>query len=476
MALAGMKSPAAIESAAKDASPSVRMAALLVMRRAGNAQVSQFLSDRDPQLVLEAARAIHDVPLNEATPKLAAVAAKPGVHEWVAVRALNANYRLGTTETAGVLAAYSARADAPEALRVEALRMLGAWEKPARRDWVTGGPVALPPRGRAVAAAALKPALPQILGSAPDAVRIAAIFAATALGIETTSLSKIVADPNTTPGFRAAALSAMAERNDPDLALATTLALMDTDPDVRIAAIRACPKTNGSIEVLEEVLSKWLPRERQAALQALTSVSGRDADELLLAAFDRLEAGTLPPEAHLDLLVAAAAKGRSPKVAQRLKAYESKRPKNDPLAGYREALVGGDAARGAKIFRERADVSCLRCHAVSGQGGNAGPDLAGLSKRADRPYILESILSPNKQIAKGWETVTVQTADDAHAGVLKFEDEKEIHLDVPNVGLVKIRKTDIKSRQGGISAMPEDIARTLGKKDVRDLVEYLSGL
>jgi quinoprotein glucose dehydrogenase len=268
----------------------------------------------------------------------------------------------------------------------------------------------------------------------------------------------------------------MAERKDPQLATAAKLALADADPAVRLAAIRVYPKVSGGVAALGEVLARGSPSEQQAVLEALTSVSGREADAVLTAAFDRLEAGTLPAEAHLDLLLAAAAKGRSSKLTTRLKAYESKRPKGDPLAEYREALVGGDAARGLKIFRERADVSCLRCHAVGGQGGNAGPDLAGLSKRANREYVLESILSPNKQIAKGWETVSVQTADDAHSGVLKFEDEKEIHLDVPNVGLVKIRKSNITGRQGGTSAMPEDIAKTLSKKDVRDLVEYLSGL
>jgi quinoprotein glucose dehydrogenase len=476
MALAGMNSPAAIESAAKDASACVRLAALLVRRRAGNAKVSQFLADPDPQLVLEAARAIHDLPLNNAMPKLASLSAKPGLHEWVASRVLNANYRLGTTEAAAALATYATRAEAPEALRVEALRMLGGWEKPARRDWVTGQPIALPERDAGLAKGALAPAMPGLLRSAPDPVRIASLFAATALGIDTVALHEVVADAKNPPGFRAAALSAMAEQKDPRLAPAAKLALADPNAVVRVAAIRLYPRVAGGIQVLGEVLAKGSPREQQAVLEALATVTGPEAEAVLMAAFDRLEAETLPAEARLDLLLAAGAKGRSSKLAGRLKGYETKRPKDDPLAGYREALVGGDAARGAKIFRERADVSCLRCHSVSGQGGNAGPDLAGLSKRADRPYILESILSPNKQIAKGWETVTVQTADDAHAGVLKFEDEREIHLDVPNVGLVKIRKSDIRSRQGGTSAMPEDIAKTLSKKDVRDLVEYLSGL
>ena len=40
-----------------------------------------------------------------------------------------------------------------------------------------------------------------------------------------------------------------------------------------------------------------------------------------------------------------------------------------------EALAQGDPARGEAIFR-RADLGCLKCHAVSGAGGDVGPDLS----------------------------------------------------------------------------------------------------
>src|SRR5204863_5341166 len=49
---------------AKDRSPAVRMAALLTMRRQGSAEAARFLGDPEPKLVLEAARAINDAPIN----------------------------------------------------------------------------------------------------------------------------------------------------------------------------------------------------------------------------------------------------------------------------------------------------------------------------------------------------------------------------------------------------------------------------
>src|SRR5207249_876116 len=40
-----------------------------------------------------------------------------------------------------------------------------------------------------------------------------------------------------------------------------------------------------------------------------------------------------------------------------------------------EVLAMGDPARGEAVFR-RGDLGCLKCHAVSGAGGDVGPDLS----------------------------------------------------------------------------------------------------
>ena len=40
---------------------------------------------------------------------------------------------------------------------------------------------------------------------------------------------------------------------------------------------------------------------------------------------------------------------------------------------------------------------------------------------------------------------------------------------------MKVEKANVKKRQGGLSAMPDDISKTLSKQDLRDLVEFLAG-
>jgi quinoprotein glucose dehydrogenase len=42
--------------------------------------------------------------------------------------------------------------------------------------------------------------------------------------------------------------------------------------------------------------------------------------------------------------------------------------------------------------------------------------------------------------------------------------------------LVSLKKDDIEQRKEGKSAMPEDLTKHLSRRDLRDLVEFLSSL
>ncbi|MFO0907538.1 MAG: hypothetical protein U0794_04120 [Isosphaeraceae bacterium] len=71
MGLLGSKAMEAVAAHAGDPSPSVRLAVLLVERRMADPRVAEFLDDADPRLAAEAARAINDVPIEAAMPRLA---------------------------------------------------------------------------------------------------------------------------------------------------------------------------------------------------------------------------------------------------------------------------------------------------------------------------------------------------------------------------------------------------------------------
>ena len=191
---------------------------------------------------------------------------------------------------------------------------------------------------------------------------------------------------------------------------------------------------------------------------------------------DRLLAGTVAKELQLDLLEAAV-KRPTPAIHAKLKQFDTARGTNDSLANFREVIFGGDAAAGRKIFFERVDASCLRCHKIGWEGGDVGPNLTGIGKKQPREYLLESIVSPNAKIATGFESVTLTMKNGAtHAGAVKQETADWLELNSPEDGFLQLVKKDIAERQRGLSGMPEGFGQTLSKRDLRDLVEFLAKL
>jgi quinoprotein glucose dehydrogenase len=186
--------------------------------------------------------------------------------------------------------------------------------------------------------------------------------------------------------------------------------------------------------------------------------------------------GKIAPAAQLEL-VEAAAKHPSQEVQAALKSYQDGLPKNDPLAAYRVALEGGDKAAGEILFRESVAAGCLRCHKVNGAGGEAGPDLTGVATRKDRNYFLESIIVPNAQIAEGFRMLVLSMKNgDIQAGMVKKETDQEMVLQLPGAPAVTVKKADIVKTDSAPSGMPPNLSELITKREIRDIVEYLSSL
>jgi quinoprotein glucose dehydrogenase len=476
MALSGANAISALLAGADDSSPSVRLGVLLALRRLRSPEVARFLADPESALVLEAARAIYDVPIEAALPQLAALVTRQEMSDLLGYRVLNAHYRLGQQANAEAVAAFAVRGDVSESLRVEALRELAAWEKPAGRDRVMGLWRPLPQRPAQVAADAVRPRLGALF-SGPDKVRREAARLAAALGIREIgpALVDMAGDTKRPAGVRVEALRALGVLKDARLETAMGRALDDPDPRVRTEGRRllAVLRPADARAQLEKALEGGTTADRQGAFAILGDMKGPESDALLLRWLDALLAGKVATAVRLDLVEAA---GKHPAARDRLAAYEARR-KGEPLARYRDALVGGDAEEGQRVFFQKAEVSCVRCHKVKGVGGEVGPDLTGIAGRQNREYLLEAIVEPSKQIAKGFETVVLTLKNgQSRVGVLKAEDAAEVRLVTPEGRLVVVPKDQIDERDTGKSAMPEDLVQKLSRPEVRDLVEFLSGL
>src|SRR5262249_10035381 len=255
-------------------------------------------------------------------------------------------------------------------------------------------------------------------------------------------------------------------------------ALKDADAQVRTQGRRMLAKLEpkAALEELRTTLDKGNTIDRQGALEILADLSEPGTDDVLEAWLDKLLARQVPAEVELDLLEAAA-KHPTQGILQKLARHEESRPQNDHLAKWSEGLHGGNAEKGRKIFFENSEVSCLRCHKVQGTGGEVGPDLTGIGAKEKREYLLESIVEPDKQIAKGYDTVVLTLNDGkVKSGILKSEDKKEVRLMTPEGEIIVVPVAEIDTRARGPSAMPGDLMKHLSRRDLRDLVEFLSSL
>ncbi|WP_165248823.1 PVC-type heme-binding CxxCH protein [Paludisphaera soli] len=470
---------AAMDALASDPSADVRMIALLTMRERANPALARFLDDADPAIVLEAARAIAEVPaLAAGLPRLVALAGRSGLSEPLWRRVLTACEAFGQAGDPAVLAAVAARKDVPESIRVEALEILAAWGKPVPLHPITGLYRGEFERPADPAVAALASVLPALVADASDRVRNAAASAAGMLKVADAgpSLRGLVADASRPADSRVEALRALDALKDEKLTEVVADARKADAPALRAEGLRILGRLEPDRAVAEaaSVLESGSTPEKQAAFALLGTAPGAKADDVLGGWLAKLQAGEVPAEVRLDL-AEAAAKRESAEVKAALARLDAARPADDPLAAYRDALVGGDAARGRRIFREKAEVQCLRCHKVSGDGGEVGPELAGVGVRKGREYILESIVLPNKQIAEGFESQVLALANgQVVAGVVKSEDDREVRLLTAEGALVVVPKDEIEEKARGGSAMPEDLIKSLDKREIRDLVEFLA--
>ncbi len=465
---------------AKHQSASARLGSLLTMRRLGLAEVGLFLKDIEPRLVLEAARAINDGPISGAIPELAELGTIAGANHPPELlrRIVNANFRYGRSDTVKTLADLALRKTLPEGIRAEALLDIQEWAQPNGKDRVSGlwRPTA-GARSAADAVGALQPAVEDLLGDQPESVRIAAIRASTALHLSGTAplLLAIIQKQQGGGSVRVEALRALAQLHDDHLTDALGVAQKDPSEDVRKEALKLASqvKPSGALAQIAEKLEVGSMGEKQTALTALGTVSGAGADALLVSQLDLLIGGKLPKELTLDLTEAARLR-LDPAVKTKLAAYEAGLPQDD-LKEFRATLFGGNAAEGRKIFYEKAEVACNRCHKENGDGGEVGPELTGLISRQKREYMLESIITPNKQIAAGFESVLISLNSGlSYAGIIKSETPTEIVINSPEDGLMTIKKSEIKGRDRGASGMPEGFGAILSKNDLRNLIEYLS--
>ncbi|MEZ6086651.1 MAG: discoidin domain-containing protein [Pirellulaceae bacterium] len=148
-------------------------------------------------------------------------------------------------------------------------------------------------------------------------------------------------------------------------------------------------------------------------------------------------------------------------------------PMNQRKKAIRElaGLGGGNAGRGVEVFKR----VCSACHMIGDVGKKFGPDLSDVGRRFNPEQIITSIIMPNDEISKGFETEMVLTIDgSSHSGFILKETDDVLSLGIADGKQIDIVKEDIEIRKPmKASSMPEGLVKTIAPIEFLDLIEYL---
>ena len=451
-------------------SDSVRLAAVLALRRRSSPLVADFLDDKSSKVLFAAVRAIHDVPIESAWRELALLLERDNLPQAVVSRAINANWRLGTSEHAHRLIDFARNRENTKSARQQAMKWLGSWADNVPTDRVTGAWRPLPVRSALPAQEALTSSLPTLLKDHAIAEEVALAAENLAVDQPRDLLARRARSKKLGASLRCSALRSLAKKRDALFHRVQLNCMTDACEEVAIEAISlvAASDRRRIKTILDLVQSKRISLPiRQAALDALGRIdAARDAVAELLAA-------EMPDSLSLELNEAARQHGLLTKAVS---AAVGDLVGGIPKSEIDQLLCGGDPIRGAAIFRHKERAQCIRCHNSNDGQPSAGPSLVGIGRKQTRRHILQSILEPGQEIVADYSQVSVGLVDGTLlSGRIEERTDRELILIVDRERH-PIPQSEIEHVSEPVSAMPAGFGQRLTRRELRDLVAYLSEL
>ncbi|MEX0643253.1 MAG: neutral/alkaline non-lysosomal ceramidase N-terminal domain-containing protein [Pirellulales bacterium] len=237
-----------------------------------------------------------------------------------------------------------------------------------------------------------------------------------------------------------AAIDALAERNQPDLAQTLLSGWRSFTPPLRM-------------HVLDVLLTrkKWV-----AAL--LAAVEGHT---IMVSEIDAAHRARLTgyPDADLRRMAAASF---SPGTAGERAAL---------VARYQTLLKKGDAERGKAVFQK----NCAACHKVHDIGTQVGPDMAAREDKSNEGFLRE-ILDPNRAVDQRFAEYVAVTSDGiVKNGILVEETGGAITLRSQQGQETKLLRSELDSlTSSGKSLMPEGFENQISPDEMSDLLAFLA--
>lgn len=481
IALARMGDEAALGELESHTSEAVRVAAVVALKRLRSAELIRFLDDESEYVVTNAARGISDDRfVEEAMPALAKLLETTAfTNEPLLRRAINANLYAGGDESVARLLGFAQRSDISGALRAEAIDTLATWPDSSQFDRVTGRVRGVINHPLAQAADPLSAQAVNLLKDSSADVRASTVGALAALSIKdaTPALVEALHD-DVSAQVRAAALQALFDLEYEQMGQAALTATNDRDSDVRMAALALLPKlglpTDEVVEMHRLLLVNGSVEEQQAAYRSLANVNDPSAHALLGDSLQALRNDELPGAVQLDVIEAIKATENQSLLAE-LEAYEANKNRNQPMQVYREALEGGDAEEGMKLFRYSNQAQCMRCHMIGHRGARVGPELTRIGETLTRTQLLEALVDPGARVPPGHGRVSVTLKDgETVSGFFEAETDDSMTI-VDGDNTVEVARSDVVKTEYSGSGMPP-MGMLLDRGQIRDIVAYLATL
>ncbi len=135
----------------------------------------------------------------------------------------------------------------------------------------------------------------------------------------------------------------------------------------------------------------------------------------------------------------------------------------------------GDAKRGKAIYLNTALVSCATCHKLEGVGGNVGPDLTRVWDTMTTEKLLESMVTPSKEIKEGYQTFTALTVDgQSYSGLKVTDTATEVVIREATGRDIKIARKDLDVlKSSNQSLMPDNVVSQLSYAQFLDVLAFL---
>ena len=342
IAMAGACSEDALSTLVVHNNPQVRWSSTLALRKKRSAKIARFLTDDSTYIVLEAARSIHDYPIQEALPKLAQL--HKNRSEWISKFEISsndslsepgiamlyyvyhANFILGKTEHLKTIASAACDDSLPEPIRSMCLHWVRTWLDSERIESETNQNHFQKTLKTTASKAILKQKAKEWLASSNAGQQeIMLDYVETFNWKEfKASVASMFRTFNAEPEIRAKALKLLYQWEPNNINPFLNEALISNSALVRKEAILIQAKLDSNDQVAQwtHQLEFGEIKEKQEALLKLSSILDRRVDAVILHWLERALQNDLPPDLSQHLQQAAAQR-TPPAVKRSLKQWQS---------------------------------------------------------------------------------------------------------------------------------------------------------